>query len=67
MAYTPVGTGGARCYTDERARPNFRGATNFIQLDGVKTCERYPRVVCCREAADDWLDTDGTYLRAFFR
>jgi hypothetical protein len=27
--YIPVGTGGARCYTDERTRPNFRGPTNF--------------------------------------
>ena len=29
-AYTPVGSGGAQCYTDERARPNFRGTTNFL-------------------------------------
>jgi len=27
--YTPIGTGGARCYTDERLRPNFRGTTNI--------------------------------------
>lgn len=27
--YTPVGTGGARCFTDERARPDFAGATNI--------------------------------------
>jgi hypothetical protein len=27
-SYTPIGTGGARCYTDERAQPAFRGATN---------------------------------------
>lgn len=26
--YTPVGTGGMRCYTDESLQPNFRGATN---------------------------------------
>lgn len=28
-AYTPIGSGGARCYTDERTQPGFRGATNF--------------------------------------
>jgi hypothetical protein len=28
QSYTPVGTGGARCYTNEAARPNFRGAVN---------------------------------------
>lgn len=27
--YTPIGTGGARCYTDERTRPGFAGATNI--------------------------------------
>ncbi len=27
--YTPIGTGGARCFTDERLRPGFRGATNL--------------------------------------
>jgi hypothetical protein len=27
--YTPIRTGGARCYTDERARPGFSGATNI--------------------------------------
>jgi hypothetical protein len=27
--YVPVGTGGGRCYTDERTQPNFRGNTNF--------------------------------------
>lgn len=27
--YTPVGTGGAKCYTDERLQPQFRGATNI--------------------------------------
>lgn len=27
--YTPIGTGGGRCFTDERARPGFRGATNL--------------------------------------
>jgi len=27
--YTPIGTGGARCYTDERARPDFSGATTI--------------------------------------
>jgi hypothetical protein len=27
--YVPVGTGGARCFTDERARPDFNGSTNF--------------------------------------
>jgi hypothetical protein len=29
QAYTPIGSGGASCYTDDRVRPNFRGATNF--------------------------------------
>ena len=28
--FVPVGTGGVRCYTDERIQPNFRGATNII-------------------------------------
>ena len=28
--FVPVGTGGARCYTDERIQPNFRSATNII-------------------------------------
>jgi hypothetical protein len=28
-SYTPIGTGGAKCYTDDRARPDFRGATNL--------------------------------------
>lgn len=28
-AYTPVGSGGARCYTDETSQPYFRGATNY--------------------------------------
>jgi hypothetical protein len=27
--YTPIGTGGARCYTDARTRPGFAGATNI--------------------------------------
>jgi hypothetical protein len=27
--YTPIGTGGAHCYTDERVRPGFAGATNI--------------------------------------
>ena len=29
LRYTPIGSGGARCYTDERVRPNFSGPTNF--------------------------------------
>jgi hypothetical protein len=29
MRYTPIGTGGARCFTDERARPDFAGAANI--------------------------------------
>ena len=29
VQYTPIGSGGARCYTDERLRPNFRAPTNF--------------------------------------
>ena len=29
QAYTPIGSGGARCYTDDRVRPGFRDATNF--------------------------------------
>ncbi len=27
--YVPVGSGGARCYTDERTRPDFSGPTDF--------------------------------------
>jgi hypothetical protein len=27
--YTPIGTGGARCYTNEWARPGFKGAANI--------------------------------------
>ena len=27
--YTPVGSGGMRCYTDERLQPNFYGPTNY--------------------------------------
>ena len=27
--YTPVGTGGARCYTNETVQPAFRGAANI--------------------------------------
>ena len=27
--YTPIGTGGMRCYTDERLRPGFASATNI--------------------------------------
>jgi hypothetical protein len=27
--YVPVGSGGARCFTDDRTRPNFRGPTNL--------------------------------------
>lgn len=29
VRYTPVGTGGGRCFTDERVQPQFRGATNI--------------------------------------
>lgn len=29
MQYNPIGTGGARCYRDERVRPKFRGASNY--------------------------------------
>ena len=28
-AYTPIGTGGGKCFTDERARPGFRGPANI--------------------------------------
>ncbi len=28
-SYVPTGSGGMRCYTDERTRPGFRGASNF--------------------------------------
>lgn len=28
-SYTPVGSGGARCFTDARLQPNFSGATNI--------------------------------------
>jgi hypothetical protein len=27
--YTPVGSGGARCYTDDRLKPGFSGSTNY--------------------------------------
>lgn len=27
--YTPVGTGGARCYTNEQVQPQFRGPSNI--------------------------------------
>ena len=27
--YTAIGTGGARCFTDERARPGYHSATNL--------------------------------------
>jgi hypothetical protein len=27
--YTPIGTGGAKCFTDERTRPGFSGPTNL--------------------------------------
>ncbi len=27
--YTPIGTGGARCFTTEQLQPQFRGATNI--------------------------------------
>ena len=27
--YTPVGSGGARCMTDQRLQPGFTGATNY--------------------------------------
>lgn len=27
--YTPIGTGGARCFTDKRVRPDFYGPTNL--------------------------------------
>ena len=30
LDYVPVGSGGAVCYTDDRTRPGFRGATNFV-------------------------------------
>jgi hypothetical protein len=29
LRYTPVGTGGMRCYTTEQLQPQFRGPTNF--------------------------------------
>jgi hypothetical protein len=29
LSYNPVGSGGARCYTNETLRPTFRGATNI--------------------------------------
>lgn len=27
--YSPIGTGGMRCYTNESAQPNFRGSANI--------------------------------------
>jgi hypothetical protein len=29
QSYTPIGSGGARCYSDDRTRPGFSGATSF--------------------------------------
>lgn len=29
VRYTPVGTGGARCYTTEQLQPGFRGPTKI--------------------------------------
>lgn len=29
LRYTPVGTGGVRCYTTEQLQPQFRGPTNI--------------------------------------
>jgi hypothetical protein len=29
IRYTPIGTGGMSCYTDERLRPGFHGPTNI--------------------------------------
>ena len=29
QSYTPIGSGGASCYTDDRARPGFSGPTNL--------------------------------------
>lgn len=29
VKYTPIGTGGARCYTTEQLQPGFSGATNI--------------------------------------
>jgi hypothetical protein len=28
-SYTPIGSGGARCFTDARVQPGFHGATNY--------------------------------------
>ncbi|MFP3944197.1 MAG: hypothetical protein ACLFWF_09895 [Alphaproteobacteria bacterium] len=28
-SYVPVGSGGVKCYTDERVRPYYRGSTNY--------------------------------------
>lgn len=30
ISYNPIGSGGMRCYTDQRLQPGFRGATNYI-------------------------------------
>jgi hypothetical protein len=27
--YTPIGTGGGRCYTDDRLRPDFTGSADL--------------------------------------
>jgi len=29
VRYTPIGTGGMRCYTTEQLQPHFRGPTNI--------------------------------------
>jgi hypothetical protein len=29
QSYTPIGTGGAQCYTDQTLRPGFRGPANI--------------------------------------
>lgn len=30
QSYNPIGSGGARCYTDERVQPKFSGASNVF-------------------------------------
>jgi hypothetical protein len=30
VSYTPIGSGGAKCYTDDSTRPGFSGPTNIL-------------------------------------
>jgi hypothetical protein len=32
IRYTPIGSGGARCYTNDMAKPGFRGAAGQLLI-----------------------------------